>query len=206
MNRQEFIETTVSELKPELFEKLKETLIDKYISVSFLESGDITYPVLKELINEYFKKVGLSTDKTFYKIIDKYASDLDSVIDDKVDTISKGNKERSPREHRYYGKAKQLKKKGITTMEKLQDYSRIMLCLYAAIINSREKTGNGFDYTLNCLNLEKILEELDKEEINIIVGKKKAFNIKEAYRADRSTFIVLIIMYYYIMNNNVEAE
>ena len=84
------------------------------------------------------------------------------------------------------------------------DYSRLMLCLYMAIIKNDFKTIDDFDFSVSSLNINKIIEALQMEKG--LLGKKPRFDIKEPYSSDRSTFVMLIIMFYYIKSKEIIGE
>lgn len=86
------------------------------------------------------------------------------------------------------------------------DYYRIMLCLYMAVINNKHKSISDFDFSSECLKGKMIMSALRDEEISTFMGTRKRFNDKGLYSKDRSTFIMLIIMYFYIKNKEIEDE
>ena len=147
----------------------------------------------------------LAGGKRFEYIIEQYANDLDSVVRDHIDS-GKGRAPVVPRAKKYYYRASALKREGLKTFESLLDYSRIMLCLYMAIINQNHKFISNFEYPSENLNGKEILKALREEKDSSIFGEKKKFNTHSPYSMDRCTFIIVIIMYQYIKSNEVEVE
>lgn len=211
MYRKDFVKKTVSSLKPARFERLRDILSSEhYIPFDFVDHDKIDECVLEEKISDYFEKVELlAGGKRFEYIIEQYANDLDSVVRDHIDNGShpnKGSAPAVPRAKKYYNRAYVLKREGLKTFESLLDYSRIMLCLYMAIISQNHKYISNFEYPSENLNGKEILRSLREEKDSNIFGEKKKFNTNGPYSMDRCTFIIVIIMYQYIKSNEVEAE
>lgn len=207
MKRQEFIEKTISSLDDNHFKRIIDTLFNRYIPFDFLEKEDIDTKVLKEKINDYFGTVEALTGRSFDNIVDIYAGALEEVIEDRIIRLA-GSTRNSPktRAMKYYEEALALKKSGLPTVAELTDYYRIMLCLYMAIIDNEHKRITDFDFSSECLKGRLIMESLRNEEISTLMGTKKRFNDKGLFSKDRSTFIMLIIMYYFIKNKEVEDK
>ena len=207
MYRKDFVKKTVSSLKPARFERLRDILdSEHYIPFDFVEHDQIDESILEEKISDYFEKVELlAGGKRFEYIIEQYANDLDSVVRDHIDS-GKGSAPVVPRAKKYYYRASALKREGLKTFESLLDYSRIMLCLYMAIINQNHKSISNFEYPSENLNGKEILKALREEKDSSIFGEKKKFNTHSPYSMDRCTFIIVIIMYQYIKSNEVEVE
>ena len=211
MYRKCFVNKTVSSLTPERFERLRDILdSENYIPFDFVEHERIDESFLEEKIGDYFEKVELlAGGKRFEYIIEQYANDLDSVVKDHIDVGSHANKGSAPvvpRARKYYYRASALKKEGLKTFESLLDYSRIMLCLYMAIINKKHKYISNFDYSSECLKGKEIMSALRNEKDSNIFGERKKFDTHSPYSMDRCTFILVIIMYQYIKSNEVEVE
>lgn len=205
MNIKEFVEKTIPSLDPEFLERLKKSLLnERYIPVTFINSDDIDVSVLEEKIKDYFEKVVVKYNNSFVSTIENYATFLDSVVLDHITKYSESNRGNITRAQRYYAEAKGMKKNGLNSFEVLLDYSRIMLCLYMAIINNKHNSISDFDFSSECLSGKKIIESLRREEVVNLITKRKRFDTREPYGSDRSAFILLIIMYHYIKNMEVE--
>ena len=208
MDRKELIETTISSLDEKHFTRIIDTIFDRYIPFSFLEKKEVSCQIIEEKINDYFMAVEALTGRSFDSIVEIYASALEEVIENKIIKYTSPKKD-APRTRamRYYGKALSLKKNGFSTVENLTDYYRIMLCLYMAIINNEHKSISDFNYSSECLKGKQIMGALKNEETyTLIGGTRKRFNDKGLYSKDRSTLIMLIIMYYFIKNKEVEDK
>jgi hypothetical protein len=72
------------------------------------------------------------------------------------------------------------------------------MCLYTEIIKSGDKEITELDYSIESIDIEKILDSLAKEQNNLL--KKQKFDTKNHYDDDFCTFIFLIIMYYHIIS------
>lgn len=207
MNRQEFIENTILQLNEELFEEMRDLFInERYISFSFFAPEEITKAVFAEKIYDYFEKTEICDSKTFERLVEKYMMNFDSVIGGKIAKEHKPTKRNPvhilPRARKYYDKADSLKKD--IDLQKLVDFSRIMMCLYTEIIKSGDKEITELDYSIESIDIERILESLAKEQNNLL--KKQKFDTKNHYDDDFCTFIFLIVMYYHIRNNETVGE
>ena len=76
--------------------------------------------------------------------------------------------------------------------------------LYAAIIQNNCKEIDDFNLSMNGINLTKTIEALRKE--TVLLGKKPKFETKDPYTSDRSTFILLVIMFYYMKSKEIVGE
>lgn len=211
MNRKTFVKKTISTLKPARFKRLKDILDSaRYIPFDFVEHEKIDENVFEEKVSDFFEKVELlAGGKNFNYIIDQYVSVLDSLVKDYIDGASRsiiGGTSTESRAKKYYDEANALKKAGLYSFDDLLDYSRLMLCLYMAVINNKHKTVSNFEYSSECLVGTDIMESLRNEKISTILGEKNRFDTKGAYSIDRCTFIMVIIMYQYIKSNEVEVE
>ena len=152
----------------------------------------------------------MKTGNNFEKVVDKYFSDFDSVVRDRISKKPKPKKNNSitpvSRARKYYDKYRSLSMDKKECMQNLLDYTRIMLCLYTAIIKNGFNEIKDFDLSLRKLNLTRIIEGLRKEkEINLL-GRKPRFNTEDPYSTDRSTFVLLVIMFYYMKSKEIVGE
>ena len=203
-----FVQTTITNLDTGLFNECRDVLIDEYLPLSLAQKEDLTVPVMAEKLCDYFEKIELKTGKPFEKVVENYTSDLDSVVGERIAKEPKPRKNKptppTPRARKYYEKACFLRKNNKETKHGLLDYTRIMLCLYAAIIQNNCKEIDDFNLSMNGLNLTKIIEALRKE--TVLLGKKPKFETKDPYTSDRSTFILLVIMFYYMKSKEIVGE
>lgn len=207
-----FIKSTVNDFEDKYFEVLKEKLVGEYISFSFIEDNDITIAIFSEKLFDYFEKLQLKTGDNFDKFILKYVSDLDGMVSRRIlkEPQAKKNEseEPTPRSRKYYNYALDIKNSRKLTIKQILDYSRIMMCLYMSIINKKYNEIDDFEYSSECLNLDKIIASMKSEKPYGVknFGRKTLFDIKELYCSDTSTFIITMIMFYYIKNNEVLGE
>ncbi len=202
MNRKEFVEYTLFKFEDDLFFELKELFIKReLISFNFYSFDFITKELFAEKLLDYFEKVEINTSKSFEKLLEAYASNLDSVISGKVAKEHKPNKKNPvhilPRARRYYDKAISMKKIG--DMQSLVDFSRIMMCLYMEIMSKNGEEIDEINYAFECLDINKIIDSLQKEQNNLL--KLQKFNLKNPYGDDFFTFVLVTIVYYHIKNN-----
>jgi len=201
MERKEFIENTVLKFEDDIFSELKEFIINQgYINFSFYSLNSISRELFAEKLLDYFEKVEINTSKNFDKLLEKYISNIDSIVSGKIAKEQKANKKNPvhyiPRARKYYNKAASVKKNA--TMQSLVDYSRIMMCLYTEIINTEEKEISDINYASECLNLKDIIDAM-KEEQNPLIKSSK-FNLKDSYGDDFYTLIMITIIYFHVKN------
>lgn len=201
MERKEFIENTVLKFEDDIFSELKEFIINQgYINFSFYSLNSISRELFAEKLLDYFEKVEINTSKNFDKLLEKYISNIDSIVSGKIAKEQKANKKNPvhyiPRARKYYNKAASLKKN--VTMQSLVDYSRIMMCLYTEIINTEEKEISDINYASECLNLKDIIDAMKKEQNPLIKSSK--FNLKDSYDDDFYTLIMITIIYFHVKN------
>ena len=213
MNYDEFVKATVNTLHPDVFEQIKTVLIPEYLSFSIIPEDSITLAVLSEKLCDYFEKLELKTGKKFEKYEESYLKDLDSIVERRIEKTPQPKKNDPtpvivPRTRKYYEKAVSLKKARNLSTGHLVDYTRIMLCLYTAIIKNDFKEIGNFDFSSDCLNPIEIIEAMknEQEPVAIKIGKKQRFDIKDLYCTDTCTFIMTIALTYKILNDRVQEE
>ncbi len=208
MRYSDFAQTIVFGLDSERFNELRDVLVDEYLPLCLAQKDDLTVNVLAEKLYDYFEKIELKTGKNFEKVVEKYTLDLDSVVINRIAKEPKPKKNKPtpaiPRARKYYNKSCYLKTHSKESKQSLMDYSRIMLCLYTAIIGNGLKEIEDFDLSLSGVNLTRIIEGLRKE--TTLLGRKPRFDTKDPYSSDRSTFILLVIMFYYMKSKEIVGE
>ena len=150
------------------------------------------------------------TGKKFEDLLKNYMAELDSLVEPHVAKIPQSKKNEpapiTPRSRKYYEKALEIKKT-LKGLSELTDYSRIMLCLYAAILNSSEERIKNMDFALTCLIPNVIIAGLKNERESVLFGKKNPkprFDTSDPYATDCSFFVIVIIMLYAIIGNSLE--
>ena len=97
---------------------------------------------------------------------------------------------------KYYEKADSIRKTRNWKVRNLLDYSRIMFCLYAAIIENDYNEIQNLNFSVDSIKPAQIVNsmknELDPTPIKVM--KKMLFDIKDLYCSDTCTFIITIIV------------
>lgn len=204
----EFVTKTVCTFSDETLKEIMSVLVGEYLKYSIIQDNQITKEIFAEKLCDYFEKLQLKTGRNFDKEIESYMSDFNKIVEDGiVDTphVKKGETPKpTPRARLYYDKANDKRKSPNLTVKILLDYSRVMMCLYTAIIESNNKNIENFDYSISCLNIEKILSAMKKENRGIV--KAERFDTKELYCSDTCTFIITIVMFYVLKDTEVKGE
>lgn len=213
MEYRDFVGETICSFRPEIFELAKKVLIGEYLSFFIISDESVTMEILAEKACDYFEKMQLKTGKAFDKQIDSYLKAVDSIVSRRIaSTPSQKKKDDTPavvpRSRKYYEKAESIKKTRAWKVRNLLDYSRIMFCLYASVIENDFKEIQNLDYSADCIKPGKIIDAMknERDPITISLKKKKLFNIKELYCTDTCTFIITIIILFTIMNEKVQGE
>ena len=213
MDYKEFVESTVNNMQPDVFEQIKTVLIPEYLSFSIIPEDGITPAILSEKLCDYFEKLELKAGKSFDKYVESYLKDLDSIIERRIKKTPQPKKNDPspvivPRARKYYEKAVSLKKARTLATGVLVDYTRIMLCLYSAIIKSGFKEISNFDFSSDCINPLNIITAMKNEQVPVAIkiGKKQKFDIKDLYCSDTCTFMLAIVLAYKILNDRVQEE
>ena len=213
MDYSEFVKSTVYSFRSDVFDQIKTVLIPEYLSFSIISEDGITPAILSEKICDYFEKLELKTGKSFDKYVESYLKDLDSIVERRIAKTPQPKKNDPtpvviPRARKYYEKAVSLKKARTLATGVLVDYTRIMLCLYTAIIKSGFKEIGNFDFSSDCINPLDIIAAMknEQEPVAIKIGKKQKFDIKDLYCSDTCTFMLAIVLAYKILNDRIQEE
>lgn len=212
MDVKEFIGSTVQGLSNKTLESLKDKLVGEYLTFYFVDEKRITREVFCEKLADYFEKVEKDNLTSFGKFAAKYAGTMDEVVKHYVPKEPTARKNEVappiPRSTKYYKRALEIKNSRNLTMKQLTDYVRIMLCLYMSAINSGMKEIEKFNFASSCLELDKIINALKDEKggRGLSLSKKPTFNLEEQYSTDTATFVLTMIMYYYIKETDTEGE
>lgn len=211
MNYLEFVRATVLKMHPNNFVRWKEALIGHYIEFFVIAPEEIDQEIMAEKLCDYFEKAELKNGKSFEKFVEVYFSNLDSIVAGRVGKVPQQRKKDEaplpmPRTRKYYEKAQEIRK-GKLNLSGMIDYTRIMMCLYAAIIKTNGKEIQNFDFATSSLKIEDIIlamkEEQDVLPFNVI--KKKKFDTVDPYGKDAITFILAITLLYKITGENLEG-
>lgn len=202
MEIKDFVNGTIMELSQHRFDELKEHLLGEYIKFSFIDDDRITKEIFCEKIADYFEKLSLKINSEFDSTVSKYMSAWD-------DLVSEGlPEEDGARTKKYYKYAGEISDSRDLTLKQMTDYSRIMMCIYMAIIRSENKTAENFNYSAECINIDKILVSLKAEENAgfLGIGKGAKFDLEELYCNDTAIFVITMIMSYHISEHMITEE
>ncbi|MDC7292539.1 hypothetical protein NXH67_03295 [Butyrivibrio sp. DSM 10294] len=213
MEIKDFVKDTVNEIESEQFFALKDKLLGEYLSFSFVAEDKITQDNFSEKVCDYFEKVELKNLSTFDKIFQKYVSNWDDIVKKYIPrepSVKKGQTPPpTPRSRKYYLHAMEIKNSRSMTIKQKMDYSRIMMCLYMAAIDNEGKEIENFELSSSCLKIDRIITAMKSEKpggLSLPIGKKMMFDLSDLYCTDTSTFILTMIMFYYIKNNEITGE
>lgn len=203
-----FVKTTILKLNPDLFSELRDVLFDDLLPLAIVKKEELTQTFLAEKLCDYFEKIEAKTGKPFEVIVEKYITDLDSVVGNRIAKKPRPTKSdpkpEKPRARKYYDETCTLRKINKEYKCGLLDYSRIMFCLYMAIISNNFQEIDDFDLSMKVLDIEQIISALREE--TALHGKKLKFETEDPYTYDRSTFILLVVMFYYMKSREIVGE
>lgn len=208
----DLIRDTVLKMSQETFSQWRDVLVGQYITFSVIAPEEISQSIMAEKLCDFFEKAELKNGKSFEKLVEVYFSNLDSIVAGRVAKAPQQRKKDEaslpmPRTRKYYEKAQEIRK-GKLNLTRMIDYSRIMMCLYAAIIKNNGKEIQNFDFATSSLKIGDIIlamkEEQDTLPFNVL--KKKKFDGVEPYGMDAVTFILAITLLYKITGENLKGE
>lgn len=207
-----FIQETILSLNPNALHQLKEALVGKYIFFHTIVPESVTQDVLAEKIHDYFEKIYYKTGKKFDDQLKAYMATLDSVVEPNVakNQQAKKNEPAPPvyRSRKYYEKAAEIRKT-MKTMPELIDYSRLMLCLYAAIIKTGGEKIQNLDFAVSSLDPDAIETALREEKESVLFGKKNPkprFDTSDPYSMNTCFFVIAIILLCTIIGDSIEED
>lgn len=207
-----FLNNTIICVDSTTFEQLKFSLgkgsLCAGMSFRYTNPEDVSTEVLAEKLQDYFDKVLIKgnpyNDPDYRLLFRKYLKQIASVVKPHIPqepTQKKGQpKLPTPRTRKYYDYAITLQNKAESDFEALRDYSRIMFCLYVAVINAGGGSIEDFEYSRDCLDVNAIIEELqDEKEI------KRSFG-KDSYNFGHSSLVIASVLLYTIMGDKTAEE
>ena len=183
----------------------------EYISFCFVSDEDVDLDVFSEKLCDYFEKLEIKTKKKFEDLLQTYLGAWDNLVSKRIAKTPSSKKNEPPapvpRARRYYEKIQELRKSRELTLRQIVDYSRVSLCLYSSIIEADWHEITDFEYSSKCLNIDKVIASMKKEKASVIVmAKKTLFDLTELYCDDTGIFIITMIIYFYIKNNELVGE
>ena len=210
MDKKELLKNTILSLDSDSFFEFKTYFFREFFGFNFLDDSEVTQSIFAEKLYDYFEKVEYSNNKDFPNLLQKYMQSLDDKVSKYIEKSPRKKNtdtEDIPRARKYYNKIIEYKKQNDIDYSKLRDYSRIMFCLYAEIIN-RNDTISNFDYSISSLTSSKLLQSMKKSET-----PKKIFETKNVFFAQNKEFsfercndIIATIVLFEMINHNVDGE
>lgn len=204
-----FVQETILSMSPVAFRRLKEVLVGKYISFHTIVPENVTQEILAEKLHDYFEKICYKTGKKFDDQLKAYMAALDSVVEPNVakNQQAKKNEPAPPpyRSRKYYEKAAEIRK-NMKSMSELTDYTRLMMCLYAAIIKDGGEKIQNLDFAVSSLHPDVIEAALKAEKESVLFGiknPKSRFNTSDPYSMDTCFFVIAIILLYTIIGDSL---
>ena len=222
MDYKQLVNSTINRMDQPSFDAVKKALVGEYLSFSIISEYNITREILSEKVCDYFEKFGLKSvlpvekqvdkqiDSQFNGQIENYLRTWDSIVNPKVRLTPRprknGQAPAEPRARKYYDKAWSIKSSRVLSVRNLIDYSRIMMCLYVAIVENKYKAIEDFDFSIDKLVPDKIIDDLKRYKVEIGPIRNNRFNLEELYCPDTCFFILVIIVLYTILNDRVVGE
>lgn len=205
---QEFVENTICQMAPSSFELTKEILLgEKLVAFSVIKPNKAGIDASAEKVCDYFETFEIKANRTFGKQLEAYMNELDAIVAPRIGRAAQPKKGDNtppvtPRARKYYEKYLAYKTCKEITITQLLDFTRIMMSLYTGSIINEGKPIENFDYSAKCLDVNKILENLKKEETFIIIpqNKKKRFEFREKYGIDTCIYVMVVIALCSVVN------
>ena len=164
-------------------------VLNYYVKFEYLNTASSLE--VAEKLYDHFEKVELKNRCDFNKLIKAYFKSMNDIIEPSIEKAKV-----QTRAQKYYEKAVEISKLKQLTFQDLLDYSRIVICLYIAIIKNRSVPISNFDLSLECLDLELILDNISKETVAAIGLKKRKdrFDLSDSYGMDVCVLLVFTLL------------
>lgn len=207
-----FVQETILQMNAVPCDRVRDSLLGEYIPVYVIAPDTATKYILAEKIHDYFEKLQYKTNKKFDDYIKYFMAALDDLVEPHIAKMPTAKKNEPvpvvPRARKYYEKATAIRK-NLKTVSELRDYTRMMLCLYAAVIGSEEERISNFDFGISCLDPVVIEASLKGEKEATLFGMKNPkprFDTTDPYTLDTCFFVIVIIMLYTIIGDSFEED
>ncbi|WP_461249521.1 hypothetical protein [Streptococcus parasalivarius] len=210
MDKKELLKNTILSLDSDSFFEFKTYFFREFFGFNFLDDSEVTQSIFAEKLYDYFEKVEYSNNKDFPNLLQKYMQSLDDKVSKYIEKSPRKkntDSEDIPRARKYYNKIIEYKKQNDIDYNGLRDYSRIMFCLYAEIINKNDTISN-FDYSISSLTSSKLLQSMKKSKTpkNIFETKNVFFVQNKEFSFEWCNYIIATIVLFEIINHNVDGE
>lgn len=201
-----------------LFEEMKSILLEKYISFSIMDDEKITKEMLCEKLCDYIEKVLSISNKSFEKLVNDYMDNIGDLVKEHLSKVctakdAKG-KERyeDSRAIKYFKQVQRKREDKENLLISFEDYSRIVICLYAEIIRNKYQSITDFDFSFEHIECHTIINAIETEGIKEKhVLNLKLSNARKKFKGDKYSknsfvLIMVIIMIYYLKNKAVKGD
>ncbi len=200
MDAHEFLSATVCCMEQPSVELLKSMLVGRYLRFGFVPDEDVGTAALAEKLGDYFDKVGLRTSRSFDDCISSYMAELNSIVEPRVVKAAPAHgKEKEgavTRAWRYYERFAETARSHDRTVDDIIDHSRVMLCLYQAIIDNGKGPIENFDYASDAIKPATILKHMRWEERRGILPPfaSKRFDTEDPYGTGAFSIVMAGVM------------
>lgn len=209
----------ISKIDDKLFEEMKILLLGKYLDFSIIDNNNITKEIMCEKICDNFEKTLIKTNKSFESLINYYLDSMNELIIGYLPKIStkKDSKGKEiledSRALKYFNHIQKIKKEKKYQFVSFEDYSRIILCLYAEIIRKKHHKIIDFEFSLENIKCQTIINALESEKVketDIFALKFdklcKRFKTDDKYSKDSFIVMMIVIMFYILKNKEVKGD
>lgn len=214
----EFVEK-IMKIDDKLFEEMKMLLLGKYIDFSIIDDNNITKEIMCEKICDTLEKILIKTNKTFEALVNYYIDSMNGLIAGYLSKIStkkdaKGKEIlEDSRAQKYFNHVQKIKKEKEFQFVDFEDYSRIIFCLYAEIIRNEHHKITDFEFSLENVKCQTIINALESEKVketDIFALKfdklSQRFKTDDKYSKDHFIIIMIVIMFYILKSKEVLGD
>lgn len=209
----------ILKIDDKLIEEMKVLLLGKYIDFSIIDNDSITKEIMCEKICDTLEKTLIKTNKTFESLINYYIDSMNELIIDYLPKIStkKDSKGKDiledSRALKHFNHVQKIKKEEKFQFVNFEDYSRIILCLYAEIIRKKHHKITDFEFSLVNVKCQTIINALESEKVketDIFALKFdklcKRFKTDDKYSKDSFIIMMIVIMFYILKSKEVKGD
>lgn len=202
-----------------LFEEMKTLLLGRYIDFSIIDNDKVTREMLCEKLCDTFEKTLIKTNRTFESLMNYYLDSMNDMVDGHLPKVSirKDSKGKEifedSRALKYYHHVQQIRKAKEFQFVHLEDYTRIILCLYAEIIKKKWRDIFDFDFSFENVKCQMVINALESEKVketDIFTFKFeklcKRFKTEDRYSRDSFIIVMVVVMFYYLKDKEVKGD
>lgn len=203
----------------ELFEEMKILLLGKYLDFSIIDNDNVTKEMVCEKLCDNLEKILIKTNKTFDALINYYIDSMNDLIIGHLPKVStrKDNKGKEiledSRALKYFNHVQKIKKEKELQFVLIEDYTRVILCLYAEIIRKKHRNIFDFEFSFENVKCQTLINSLESEKVketDIFALKFdklcKRFKTDDKYSKDSFIIMMIVIMFYILKNKEVKGD